>query len=145
MNLLETSSLYASDGRHEYSVDELRPFFLAQPDLPVKVPHADVLQVAPGRRGAPSLSYSFVPARGYSLVWERFDPQGRRLPAMMSAQDPARMGEWMQNPDQSVFPVGSLVPGEVAIRVIEDFARNPDVLSGAVQWVDVTALDWPEP
>lgn len=145
MNLLGTSSLYAPDGRHEYSVNELRPFFLGAPDLPVKVPHGDVLQVAPGQRGAPSLSYSFVPGHGYSLVWERFDATGARRPVMMSVQDPAGMDDWTQNPDQSVFPRGSLVPGEMAIKVVEDFARNPEVLSGAVEWVDVKALNWPDP
>lgn len=145
MNLLDTSSIYAADGRHIYSVDELRPIFLGAAELPVGLPHADVLNPSPASRKSPALSYSFVPGQGYSLVWQRYDPKGQRRPTMMSARDRGRMNDWIENPDQSVFPTGSLVPGETALRVIEDFARNPEVLSGAVEWVDVKALDWPEP
>lgn len=145
MNLLATSDIYAADRRHEYSVDDLAPFFVGATGLPVPAPHADVLKPAPGGRKAPSLSYSLVPGSGYSLVWQRFDAEGNRRPTMMSVHDPRRMDDWTQNPDQSVFPAGSLVPGETAIKVVADFAGNPDILSGAVEWVDVTALNWPDP
>ena len=145
MTKLHTSDLYAADGRHEYSVDDLRPYFLGESGLPMPIPHADLIHIAPARRGTATIGYSFVSDLGYSLDWERYDAQGQRRPTMMSVWKKNMMGIWKENPDQSVFPVGSLVPGEVAIRVIEDFARNPEVLSDAVEWVDETELDWPDP
>ncbi|WP_200689373.1 hypothetical protein [Paracoccus caeni] len=62
---------------------------------------------------------------------------------MVSVGDASRLDEFIDHPVEDAVCVGSCVSGEIAARVLEDFARNPTVLSGAVQWRPSSTLNYP--
>ena len=86
-------------------------------------------------RGAPSIGCAYDPLFGYSLLWGRKD---KNLPvkqrAMMSVGTARFMAVPVDHRIEEVRPRGSFVRGEVLLRVLQDFDRDPMVLSGAVKW-----------
>ena len=84
---------------------------------------------------APSIACAYDPLFGYSLVWARED---KNLPVkqrdMMSVSNARLMAVPVLHPIEEVRPRGSFVRGEVLLRVLQDFDRDPMVLSGAVKW-----------
>lgn len=130
---------------YEYDVAELRPFLTNPADHPDKVGNADVFKVAPPTRASNTLTYEYMAGRGFSLVWRFVDENGRQVNNFVSRRGPHLMGQFLYLPDQAVVPEGSFVSGEKFFQVLEDFAKNPNILSGAIEWVAWSDINWPEP
>ena len=64
-------------------------------------------------------------------------------PTMTSVGDRARLDEFIAHPIEDAVCVGACLPSEVVARVVEDFAANPTVLSGACDWVQWSDLAFP--
>lgn len=91
-----------------------------------------------------TLTILWSPTHGFSLLWCRV---GDGVPAaareMVSVGDPARMDEMERHPNEIALSVGSCVPARTAIRILEDFAHAPDLLSDAVQWRRFADIAYP--
>ena len=109
-------------------VDEPEDFFKANPLV--------VFYAAKWGRGAPSIGCAYDPRFGYSLLWTRRDPNlAVKYRSMMSVANPRTMAAPILHRIEEVRPHGSFVTGEVALRVLQDFDRDPMVLSGAIEWM----------
>lgn len=91
-----------------------------------------------------TLTMLWSPAHGFSLLWCRV---GDGVPAaareMVSVGDPARMDEMERHPAAIALSIGSCVPARTAIRVLDDFAHAPEVLSDAVPWRRLADVAYP--
>ncbi|MFC7374621.1 hypothetical protein ACFQS2_13135 [Brachybacterium sp. GCM10030267] len=161
MPRVHTSHVYLpggdpASGRHEYDVAELRPFFLVGDEddaefgsdgfvTAASAKDADVLSTLPKRPHGPTLSYEYYPGRGFSLAWSRVEADGRLQPTVMSVGNRQLLHGFLVKPNQAQVPMGTFISGELAFRVLEDFAAAPDRLSGAIDWVAANDLDWPDP
>lgn len=130
MAQLHTSNIYLPDGRHDYTVEELRPFFQCPATGDFEPKDADVISPIPPQRKGPRLMYEYVPDRGFSLAWKRFGSSGEKLPPMISVGNPETIRNFMTKRNQAQVPYGSFVSGEKAYQVIQDFAADPSILSG---------------
>ena len=64
-------------------------------------------------------------------------------PTMTSVGDRSRLGEFIPHPIETAVCVGACVSNDVAARIVEDFAANPAILSGACEWARWADLAFP--
>lgn len=128
----------------KFDTSALRPVFLPQPSHVLEKSPSFVLDTVPFRKGV-SLVVTYYPGQGFALVWSRRTHDGVERPTMITMADASKMDRFIADASLSQSPLGALVGPEVAFRIIEDFGANPDVLSGAAEWIDVNQLEWPLP